>query len=60
MCIKCNGNMFLGIQYKIERAIFLTPQKIFKSKFETIPELNIYNKLPPPEIVILAGIPSIK
>lgn len=32
--------MFLGIQYKIERAMFLAPQKIFKSKFETISELN--------------------
>lgn len=32
--------MFLGIQYKIERAIFLAPQKFYKSKFETIQELN--------------------
>lgn len=52
--------MFLGIQYKIERAMFLAPQKFYKSKFTSVPELYIYNKLPPPEIVILAGIPSIK
>lgn len=38
--------MFLGIQYKIERAMFLAPQKIFKSKFTSVPELNIYNKVP--------------
>lgn len=38
--------MFLGIQYKIERAMFLAPQKISKSKFTSVPELNIYNKVP--------------